>query len=277
MSSNLSSQVELKTLVARAAAKERRNLSLSILFTFIVLAIGFGWIGYSAYRVVKLKAQEADLKAAIEKAKVEVAEQEGLLRKLSSDIVNVKPALDRCAEGSGASSQDTKIAVAALSSAQQSVQVALNNPIQIEQKKEGPVPTPTPVMVVVPAATQMAFAAAEQRIRAVGLTARRVDEPAKTKPPGTVLYQDPLPGQRVAANSPVTLYVVPTTSAVSTEVPDLKGLTFEAAQRRIVQLGLTVRKVDQPGKGVPGTVLYQDPFAGRRVPPGSQVSIYVIP
>jgi len=275
MSSNPNSQQDLKTLVARAAAKERRNLSLSILFTFIVLAIGFGWIAYSANRVVKLKAQEAELRDAVAKAKVEVAEQEGLLRKLSSDIVNVKPALDRCAEGQNVPSQDAKIAVAALSSAQQSVQVALNNPIHIDTRKEGPFATPTPVMAVVPAVTQMTFASAEQKIRAVGLTSRRVDQPAKAAA-GTVLYQDPLPGQRLVANSPVTLYVVPT-SPLSTEVPDLKGLTFDEAKRRIVQLGLTVKKVDQPGRGTPGTVLYQDPFAGRRVPSGAEVSVYVIP
>ena len=63
----------------------------------------------------------------------------------------------------------------------------------------------------------------------------------------------------------------------SVPVPSLKDLTFEEASKTLFAKNLTVRKVDQPGKGVPGTALYQDPFAGRRVPPGTQVSLYVIP
>lgn len=276
MSTNPNAQpMDLKEMLAGAAAKERRNLGLSIAFTIIVLAVGFGWIVYSAKKVVHLKSQEAELTASIAKAKVEVAEQEGLLRKLSLDIANVKPTLDKCTEGSG--NQDAKIAVAALSSAQESVQVALNNPIKVGTQQPAQEVTATPALTTVPNVTRMSFTNAEQKVRAVGLTATRVDQSGNA-PPGTVLYQDPLPGQRLATSSPVTLYVVPTPSApASTSIPDLKGLTFEEANRQLVRLGLTVRKVDQPGKGVPGTVLYQDPFTGRRVPAGSQVSLYVIP
>ncbi|HYW71377.1 MAG TPA: PASTA domain-containing protein, partial [Pyrinomonadaceae bacterium] len=192
MSANLNAQpMELKAMVAGAAAKERRNLGVSIVFTLIVLAIGFGWIAYSANKVVKLKAQEAALNDAIAKAKTEVAEQEGLLRKLSFDIANVKPTLDQCNQGNG--NQDTKIAVAALASAQESVQAALNNPIRVDPKPPGQTPSPAPALVPVPSVTKMSFTDAEQKIRAAGFTAVRVDQSGKA-PPGTVLYQDPIPG-----------------------------------------------------------------------------------
>jgi len=274
MSANLNAQpMELKAMVAGAAAKERRNLGVSIVFTLIVLAIGFGWIAYSANKVVKLKAQEAALNDAIAKAKTEVAEQEGLLRKLSFDIANVKPTLDQCNQGNG--NQDTKIAVAALASAQESVQAALNNPIRVDPKPPGQTPSPAPALVPVPSVTKMSFTDAEQKIRAAGFTAVRVDQSGKA-PPGTVLYQDPIPGQRIAANSPVTLYVVPA-AAANISVPDLKGTTLEEAKRILMQKGLSPKKLEQPGKGAPGTVLYQDPFAGRLVPSGTEVIIYVIP
>lgn len=277
MSLNLEAQrLELKELVAGAAAKERRNLSLSLIFTLLVFAAGTGWIAYATNKVMKLKGQEAELNTAITKLKVDVAEQEGLFRKLSSEIANVKPTLDKCAEGNSSTAQETRVAVAALSSAQQTVQIALNNPIKAPTQQTQ-APTPTPVTTTVPDVTRMRFSDAEQKLRAAGLTITRVDQSGNAAP-ATVLYQDPLPNQRVIGNSQVTLYVVPVpASPAPIALPDLKGLTVEEATRRLLQAGLVVKKVDQPGRGVPGTVLYQDPFAGRRVSAGSQVSIYVIP
>ncbi|HXI26002.1 MAG TPA: PASTA domain-containing protein [Pyrinomonadaceae bacterium] len=273
MSSNPDSKPrELKALVTAAAAKERRSLSISIVFTVIVLAIGFGWIAYSANRVVKLKQEESRLRTVNEQLNLETEKQKGLLLKINSDIKNVQPTLDRLSKGETTSKEENKIAAAALSSAQESVQFVLNNPTKLTTTAT---PTPTPTLTSVPDVTKIAAAEAEQKLRTARLSFTRVDQPGKGAP-GMVLYQDPIAGQRVPVDTQVKLYVVPT-SQVSRALPDLKGVTAEEGTRRLRELGLTVRIVDQQGFGPPGTVLYQDPFAGRRVPVGSQVSLYVIP
>lgn len=275
MSANSQAQQldDLKKLVAGAAAKERRNLGLSLGFTLLVLALGFGWIAYAANKVVKLKAEEARLNLVIAETNMQIEKQKGELDKISVALEAVRPTFDKIRKGEIPTKEETTVAAAALSSASESFQIVLSNPVSIDPSTA--TPSPTPQLKIVPDVTKMAFTDADKKVRAVGLTTKRIDQPG-TGASGTVLYQDPLAGQRMPINGTVKLYTVPTSPA-SIAVPDVRGLTFEEASQRIRQLGLTVRKVDQEGYGTPGTVLYQDPFTGRRVPPGSQVSVFVIP
>src|SRR5438094_3589494 len=147
MSSNLDSKPrELKALVTTAAAKERRNLGLSIAFTIIVLAVGIGWIVYSARKVVQLKAQEAGLTASITKLNAAIAEREGVLREANLAIVNIRPFIE------ASKTQDAKTAASALSNAQESLQVLINDPVRGETRQQTE-PSPTPARVTVPGVT----------------------------------------------------------------------------------------------------------------------------
>jgi hypothetical protein len=265
---------ELKKLVAGAAAKERRNLTLSLGFTLLVLAVGLGWIGYAASKVARLKTEEARLNSVMAETNKKIEKQKGELDKISVALEAVQPIFNKIKNGQVPTKEEMKIYVAAISSAKESFEIVLNDPVKVDPSTASPSPTP-PLFKIVPDVTKMAFTDADNKIRAAGFTTKRIDQPGKGDS-GTVLYQDPLAGQRTPVNATVKLYTIPA-STLSTAVPDLKGLTLEEASQRLRAAGLAVRKVDQEGYGTPGTVLYQDPFTGRRVPSGSQITIFVIP
>lgn len=261
MAKNVEAQrANLKDLVNRAVASERRILSLAIVFTVVIVAGGFAWVVYSANRVTKLKTEETRLNASLEQTRVEIANQTEILRQTQNQIVEARSAVR---EG------EPKKALAALSTAEKNVQIAINNPIKVES----PSPTPT-ASPIVPDVKGLTFADAYQKVRSAGLPVKKVDQQGQGTP-GTVLYQDPLPGVRVAGDTSICLYVIPTVQ--HTLVPNVTGLPFEAGDQRITDSGLVVKRVPQQGRGSPGTILYQDPLAGQRKPLGSEVKLYTIP
>lgn len=260
-------QTKLRELVKKVNAKERHILSFSIVFTVLIIAGGAIWIAYSVNKVLKLEARRATLQSTIENLEHEVVRKEDILRGVNAKIEVAKPTLDKIAQGKDATRQEAKTALAALSNAQERVQTAID-PQPTETSSPHPTASPT-----VPDVKGLSFAEADRRVRQAGLEVRKVDQEGRGTL-GTVLYQDPLPGRRVSAKALVSLYVIPETPL--TAVPDLKGLSFVDADQRVRQAGLKVRKVDQEGRGTPGTVLYQDPLPGKRVRAGTTVSLYVI-
>jgi hypothetical protein len=260
-------RIELTKLLKKAAAQDRRNLGISILFTIVVLAVGFAAIAYSANKVLKLKAQEASLNASIQNSKGQIAELQEVLRNLKADFDNVQPTLDKIAKGETASKQEAKKAADTLSKAQERVQLVLDSPTPNRERTL----TRSSSLITVPSVKDLTLRNAEQNIRAAGLTPVRVDEPHES-PKGTVVYQEPAAGQQVAPHGQVKVYVAVPVAIV----PYVCGLPFNEASQRLEQVGLKARRIEQRAQGTPNTVAYQDPLQDKRVPAGSSVLLYVV-
>jgi serine/threonine-protein kinase len=117
----------------------------------------------------------------------------------------------------------------------------------------------------------------------------RLDETGRYDPahsPGTVARQEPGPRTLVKRGS--TVEVVLSLGPEQVTVPDLTGKTLTSAQLTLAAAGLTLgRTVSVFGLGEPGTVVRQDPAAGRNVAPqqgidvmlttGSNDEVFVMP
>lgn len=258
----------LNNLVNRAAAKEQRVLRFSIVFAVLAIAGGFALITYSAKRVIRLEQRRADLETTIHELE---AQKTALVRDVTSEVERTRTSATNIVEGTSDAKQQARDVLASLSNVQDRLQVALDErPTTRTVINPTPTPTPTPPQSTsVPDLKGLTLRAAQQKLRQLGLTmAHRVQEGRGT--PGTVLYQDPPLGSRVNARSTVTVYVLPVS------VPEVRSLTAEAASQKLRSVGFEVLQKAQQGRGVPGTVLYQDPIAGTRMPAGSAVSIYII-
>jgi beta-lactam-binding protein with PASTA domain len=253
---------ELTQLVERAIVKDRQFLRLSATFTVLVVALGMGWIFYAANRVAKLQKTEADLNLRIASLQREIDIKQQTLLSAEATIQYARDTVEK-----SNSAAEKKTVLQALSTVQQSVKTAIDAPKS--EPVETPSATPTP-SAAVPNVKGLGFDAAVQAVRQAGLESQKIDQEGIGSP-GTVLYQDPLPGRHIPVKTAVKLYVIPTL----TEIPNVKGITLAEAQRKIREAKLTVLVVDQEGRGAPGTVLYQDPLPGRKVRVGTQIKLYV--
>jgi beta-lactam-binding protein with PASTA domain len=101
---------------------------------------------------------------------------------------------------------------------------------------------------------------------------------ASSRPRGTVLAQRPAGGSRAPASSRMRIQV----SLGSGErplrtIPDVTGMPENEAKQTLVELGFTVRSVDQPAAddSERGVVLSQTPTPGGRASAGSQIVLRV--
>lgn len=119
---------------------------------------------------------------------------------------------------------------------------------------------------------------AQDELARAGLRTRLVQKFGTGKPKDTVVSQDPRPGVRVAKNEVVTLYIAAEQEApppVQVEVPDVTGLTEDEAKDKLDEVGLKMKvagKVETE-EAEPGTVLRQDPAAGKKVDKNSTVEV----
>jgi hypothetical protein len=251
---------ELTQLIKRAKVKERQSLRLSAAFTLLVVAIGMGWIVYAANRVAKLQKTEAELNLRNASLQREIDLKQQTLLSAEATIQYARETVAK--ENSPA---EKKTVLQALSTVQQSVRTAIEAPKS--EPVETPSATPTP-SAAVPNIKGLGFDAAAQAVRQAGLEPQQIDQEG-IGTPGTVLYQDPLPGRHIPVKAPVKLYVIPT------DIPNVKGLPLAEAERKVRDAKLTVVIVEQEGRGAPGTVLYQDPLPRRNVRVGTQIKLYV--
>jgi serine/threonine-protein kinase len=95
------------------------------------------------------------------------------------------------------------------------------------------------------------------------------------EPEGTVIGQDPGPGEELERNSRVTIVV--STGAGSVIVPDVVGQAEESARANLQSAGLSVDVIEQDteDRSDDGRVLEQAPGPGSRVHSGDQVTIVV--
>jgi eukaryotic-like serine/threonine-protein kinase len=130
-----------------------------------------------------------------------------------------------------------------------------------------PLATPVPV----PDVTGESADDATDDLRANGLTATQTEVTSKDTAIGVVSSQNPQGGQVVATGSNVQLFV-----SKGTIVPNVVGLTPEAATDRLQRSGLTARSEETPSATVPeGEVAGQDPASGQSVDPGTEVTIFI--
>ncbi len=126
-----------------------------------------------------------------------------------------------------------------------------------------------------PDVLKMTLEAAREAIVRSGLTVGRTrDEETDQYPEGTIIRQDPAPGQMVSPGTPLNVFVA-RRSRVST--PDVSKMTLEAAREAIVRSGLTVgRTRDEETDQYPeGTIIRQDPAPGQMVSPGTPLNVFV--
>jgi beta-lactam-binding protein with PASTA domain/predicted Ser/Thr protein kinase len=92
-------------------------------------------------------------------------------------------------------------------------------------------------------------------------------------PAGTVLAQDPSAGQLVKEGRIIALVL--SRGPAHVQLPDVVGEPQQAATATLQDMGFRVRTLPQASTEMAGTVLAQDPKAGRSLPEGSTVTLYV--
>jgi len=125
--------------------------------------------------------------------------------------------------------------------------------------------------VIVPSVVGMTRAHAEHRLRALGLRLAVVTA-GSGGAAGTVVAQRPRARARVARGATVRLTVA---AAGQVAVPDVVGLQREAAEDRLSSAGLEPRVVLVYSLLLVGSVVDQDPGAGRLAAAGTAVTISV--
>ncbi|MGI6037657.1 MAG: Stk1 family PASTA domain-containing Ser/Thr kinase, partial [Limnochordia bacterium] len=107
-----------------------------------------------------------------------------------------------------------------------------------------------------------------------GLVVGTIDEEYHDQiAPGQIIGQDPPPGQRLETGTSVDLIVsLGREGAPPVQLPDLRGLMVEDAQRQLEQLGLSVGNTWPEVSHRPaGTILDQNPPPGTELPAGSAI------
>lgn len=102
------------------------------------------------------------------------------------------------------------------------------------------------------------------------------DKPDKTKKPGTVISQNPLPPANVGVNSYID-FIVAAPEAKNFMMPDLAGLTANEAKSRLQQLKLKMRDIEDryTSNYPPGIVVEHIPAAGQTTVEGTEVTLIV--
>jgi len=129
---------------------------------------------------------------------------------------------------------------------------------------------------IVPDVVGLTSTAAQAAIIGAGLAVGTITtQTSPTVPEGNVIAQTPTAGTSVAVGTAVDLVVSAGPTGVF--VPDVVGLTLQAAQTQIVNAGLSVGNVTTRFTTTvpPGQVLEQDPVAGTIVTQGSPIDLVI--
>jgi beta-lactam-binding protein with PASTA domain len=124
----------------------------------------------------------------------------------------------------------------------------------------------------IPDVTGQLFEDAQNKLQGLKLQVKREDQNSDAVREGFVISQDPPPKTSVSPNSVVTLFV--SKGVPVADLPDLVGQPFSDARETLQDLDFIVKRVDVDSNQPEGTVVDQDPHAGK-VAPESQVTLYV--
>jgi serine/threonine-protein kinase len=124
-----------------------------------------------------------------------------------------------------------------------------------------------------PDVTGFSVGKAQATLQRAGLRAQRRQAPSQTIGAGLVASTSPPPFAVVSRGARVVL--VASTGAPRIAVPKVQGALLPAAERRLMQAGLTFVVANQQARQKPGTVLGQTPRAGARVRRGTVAHLLV--
>ncbi|QCN92905.1 Stk1 family PASTA domain-containing Ser/Thr kinase [Ethanoligenens harbinense] len=134
-----------------------------------------------------------------------------------------------------------------------------------------------PKQVTVPDVTNLAQADAVAQLTANGLqyTIQSINDDSVAK--GSVVKTDPVAGTQVNSGSSVTLYISLGPVVVNETVPNVVGMTQDAAKTALENAGLKLGNVTQQSSSTvaAGTVISQDQKANTQIPQNTAVNLVV--
>jgi len=152
-------------------------------------------------------------------------------------------------------------------------QVASQDPAPGTQVAAGTTVTLTvstgPSLVNVPNVGGQAISDATAALSSAGFTAK-ITYSIQAGSDGTVQQQDPAPNQTAPKGSPVNIMV-----SVPGTVPNISGMTLDAAQAALTRFGYKPGNISYVQEGPPGTVARSEPPANTQLDVGESVSLYV--
>jgi eukaryotic-like serine/threonine-protein kinase len=129
-----------------------------------------------------------------------------------------------------------------------------------------------PPEAVVPDVRGKTLTDAIETLAGRGLRASAMDVPS-SKPPQTIVAQDPAPGTKVPTKTTVHINVSKGPEQVA--VPNVVGQTYDAAAQQLQSQGFAVARTDQASNEVAGVVIAQNPVANSVSSKGAKVTLYV--
>jgi serine/threonine-protein kinase len=152
-------------------------------------------------------------------------------------------------------------------------QVASQDPAAGSEVNAGSTVTLTvstgPSLINVPNVGGQTISDATSALSSAGFTAK-ITYSIQAGGDGTVQQQDPAPSQTAPKGSPVNIMV-----AVPGTVPNVSGMTLDAAQAALSRFGYKPGNISYVQEGPPGTVARSEPPANTQLDVGESVSLYV--
>ncbi|MEU3463389.1 Stk1 family PASTA domain-containing Ser/Thr kinase [Streptomyces sp. NPDC006733] len=128
--------------------------------------------------------------------------------------------------------------------------------------------------IAVPDVVNDKFEDAKKTLEDKGFQVKQETETSNTKDDGTVLKQNPAGGTLKPKDTVITLTVAKKPEKV--EVPNLKGLQFDAAKQKLNDLGFTnINKKDQASADPANNVIDQNPAAFSQQSKDTQITLTV--
>ncbi len=173
-----------------------------------------------------------------------------------------------------------KVAIKAVPSAVPRDQVVEQDPIPTDRGggkvEEGSTVTLSvssgPAIRAVPSIVGLSEADATKRLEKNGFKVNVMQQYSKSVPRGSVIGTSPAAGTQLSTLQPVTLLV--SRGANTVVVPNVVGLNDQQALATLSNAGLSGTEVQKDSTEPQGKVLSQSPGSGKRVPRGSQVTIF---
>ena len=131
--------------------------------------------------------------------------------------------------------------------------------------------------VKVPDVTGLSEAEATASLEKEGFTVKKMTEASKSGTKGNVLSQSPEAGSIIARNGTVSIVISGDAEEDVVQVPEVRGMTAEAAKAALEASGLTVGTVTEVENAEydAGTVCYQSYSAGQEQEKGTEVELRI--
>jgi beta-lactam-binding protein with PASTA domain/predicted Ser/Thr protein kinase len=129
-----------------------------------------------------------------------------------------------------------------------------------------------PAVVAVPDVANLSEQDAKKRLEKAGFRVNVQQQFSKSVHKGLAIGTEPAVGTQLSTATPVTLLI--SRGANTVLVPNVTGLDDQAALAALQNAGLSGVEVQRDSTEPQGKVLSQSPSAGKRVPRGTQVTIF---